>query len=344
LTGEISPGKRKDPREEGHSIVIGFWPRFFAKRSLPVVVLALLLASAASLCAQTVQTTQNVERAELLRATPGFPPAPVGSPAPVEGGYAAASPNDADLGQQQILKRVEEYKPFTLQIGAPIYYTSNAALVRRGEQDDVIFAPGVALMYVPQITRTFFAEFGVQEQIFEYADLDALNFQSLDVIAGLVYYLPQLHNLTLRARYDFNRLSDKDWNEFFTNHSIIMNAELPFSLGRAQQFSIGGRIDVSFAASPDAPQRNNYELYLGYLLSLTRSIVIDAVGRVVVHDYHLGDRVDVNEIIGLGASYRLTDWFAISALGNFAWNQSDHSVFDYKVGNVGGALALTLRF
>jgi hypothetical protein len=308
------------------------------------IAAACICVFAAKLGAQTVQTPQNVERAELLRTAPAFPPAPLGSPAPVEGGYAAASPNDADLGEQQILKRVEEYKPFTIQFGVPIYYTSNVALVRHGAQDDVIVAPALGLMYVPPITKTFFAELGVQEQVFEYGEFHELNFQSLDVIAGVVWYLPQFYNLTLRARYDFNRLTDEDWDEFFRNHSFVLGAELPFRYSRAQQFSLGVRADLSFSATPDEPQRNNYEVYIGYLLGLSRSFIIDAVARLVVYDYHKRDRTDVSEILSLGASYRLTDWWAISAIGSFAWNQSNHSVFDYEVGNIGGALAFTLRF
>jgi cytolysin (calcineurin-like family phosphatase) len=31
-----------------------------------------------------------------------------------------------------------------------------------------------------------------------------------DVIAGVIYYLPQGHNLVLRARYDYNRFTDTD--------------------------------------------------------------------------------------------------------------------------------------
>ena len=50
----------------------------------------------------------------------------------VDQDYAAASPNDTDLGEQAILKRVEKYEPFTLETGVPIYYTSNVALVDRG--------------------------------------------------------------------------------------------------------------------------------------------------------------------------------------------------------------------
>ena len=57
-----------------------------------------------------------------------------------------------------------------------------------------------------------------------------------------------------------------------------------------------------------------------------------------------GDRTDVNEILSLSANYRIRDWLTLSALSSFAWNQSNHSVFDYSVANVGGGVALTLKF
>jgi len=76
------------------------------------------------------------ERARLLGqgALPGPTVAP---PAEVQG-YAVASPNERDFGEQQILKRTEEYRPFTVSVYSPFYWTSNAALVGSGEQDDVL--------------------------------------------------------------------------------------------------------------------------------------------------------------------------------------------------------------
>ncbi len=177
--------------------------------------------------------TNQIDRAQLFRSN--APPVP-GSPeipASEDLGYAAHSENDADLGAQRILKRIEEYKAWTVQFGLPIYYTSNATLVRNGEQDDVVFAPSLAVTYQPRITKTLFAELSLQQQFFEYIRFGELNFTSFDVIAGLVFYLPQLHNLSLRARYDFNRLTDDSFNEFFTNHQVVFAAEMPFQFSRA---------------------------------------------------------------------------------------------------------------
>jgi hypothetical protein len=34
----------------------------------------------------------------------------------------------------------------------------------------------------------------------------------------------------------------------------------------------------------------------------------------------------------------------LSAVSTFAWNQSNHTVFDYSVANLGGSLAITFKF
>ncbi len=302
-----------------------------------------LLLAARSAFAQGADQSQN--RLDLLR-TPVNPTYSQGvAPSGEDQGYAASSPNDEDLGQQAILKRREQYKPFTILVGAPFYYTSNVALTRSGEQDDVIFAPVLNVIYQPRFTKTFYGEFALQHQVFLYDRFDEFNFNSFDAIAGLVYYLPQAHNLTLRARYDYNRLTDTNhYDEFFVDHSIFLSAELPFRFGRAQQLSVGLDTNLTFYAHPDGPQRNDFEAYVGYSVNLSRSFSIDTVGRLAVRDYYVGDRTDVSEILALSASYRFRDWLTASFISTFAWNQSNQDVFDYSVANVGGALSLSVKF
>lgn len=286
---------------------------------------------------------QAQDRAELLRAQaqPTYAPALAGE----EQGYAIATPSDKDLGEQQILKRAEEYKPFTVSFYSPFYYTTNVALVRSGEEDDVLVAPGITVLYQPHIVKTLYGEVGLVQQFFFYNDFTELDFASFDAIAGLVYYLPQVGNLTLRGRYDYNRLTDTDdFDEFFVDHSFVLNAELPFRIGRAQQLVAGIGTELSFWSNPDAPRRNDYSVYVGYSVFLSRSLSIDAAGRIAVREYHFGDRTDVSEILALSANYRVQDWLVLSFLSSFAWNQSDQSIFDYSVANVGGGVALTLKF
>lgn len=286
----------------------------------------------------------QIDRAQLFRAN--APPGPLVpaalSPEGLE--YAPHSENDEDLGTQRILQKIEEYKAWTVQLGLPIYYTSNVALVRNGEQSDAVFSPGVGVTYQPRITKTLYGEFSLQHQFFEYARFDEFDFTSFDAIAGVVYYLPQFHNLSLRARYDFNRLTDNNFDQFFTNHQLVIAAEMPFQFSRAHYLLVGGNVNISMEADPVHSQRNDYETYVAYALNLSRSFSVDAAVRIAVHDYRLDDRVDLNELLSFGANYRIADWLAIGAISSFAWSQSNHSVFDYNVANVGGALTVTVRF
>ncbi len=294
------------------------------------------------------QMAPDADRAQLSQnqvespvgATPGV------TPEGVEDGHAAASPNDADIGQQEILKRVTQYQPLTLSLGSPIFYTSNVALTRSGEKSDVVIAPVVGASYDPQITRTLYGHVGAWEQIFYYGKYTGFNFGSLDAQAGLNYFLPQFHNLILRGWYDFNRLTSDDrlGDEFFSNHALIFNAELPFRFSRAQQLSVGVDTNISVGADHQFPRRNDYEGYLGYSANLTPAFTINAVGRVVARDYHQNGRTDVSEIISATATYRLTDWLSVSAISSFAHSDSNQDVFDYNVGNVGGAVALQAKF
>jgi hypothetical protein len=292
--------------------------------------------------AQTVQ----VDRAALAREQAQAPFTP-NAPGPgAESGQAVASPNDPDLGVQEVLKRTEVYQPFSASIASPIYYTSNVALTNSGERGDLVTAPVAGVYYQPRITQTLYGFADVRQQFFYYNQYNDLDFGSMDVEAGLSYILPQFHNLALRGEYDFNRLTftDRVLDEFFTNHSLIFSAEVPFRFNRAQQLSVGGDVNVSIAADHQEPRRNDYEAYASYTLRLTRALSVNAVGRVVVRDYHQNDRTDVSEILAVNATYALTDWWSVSAISTFARSDSNQDVFDYSVANVGGAIALTVKF
>lgn len=309
--------------------------------AISVVCLAACVFAAPAGWSQTADQSQN--RADIMPGAPTTPFGPTAAGVNAQG-YAVASPNDKDLGEQQILRRREEYLPFNVSVSAPVFYTSNVALVRDGAEDDVLFSPGLSLTYQPLLTKTLYAELGVSQEFFVYDRFSELNFASFDAIVGLAYYVPQFNNLSLRVRYDYNRLTDNDFDEFFANHAIILSASMPFRINRAQQIAIGTDFEFSIGGQPDAPRRNDYSFYVGYSVNVSRSFSIDTSARLAIRDYHSGSRTDVSEIISVSANYRVRDWFILSFLSSFAWNQSDFDVFDYSVANVGAGAALTIRF
>jgi hypothetical protein len=306
----------------------------------PLLFLLLALASGHPVGAQNT----NADRARLLRSQSTITPPESVAATGVDQGYAAASPNDSDLGEQAILKRVEKYEPFTIETGVPIYYTSNVALVDHGRVSDVIVAPVIGITYAPRLQKTLYGEFGLRQQFFYYQDVSSFNFASFDALAGLVYFAPKLHNLTFRANLDYNRLTGTDtFDDFFSNVALGLSAELPIPIGRAQQISLGADANISLYATPDPPQRNDFGVYAGYAVNLSRNFSLNATGRVVVRPYDTGGRTDVSEIVALSANYRIGDWLTLSAISTFVANQSNHSVFDYEVYNIGGGVTLSWK-
>jgi hypothetical protein len=310
----------------------------------PLFCGVMLLLAVEKSGAQT--TSQAIDRAQLSQNQTQSPFLPGVSPNGVVDDHAVSSPNDSDLGVQEILKRNEEYMPFTASVGVPVYYTSNVALSNSGEQGDVITAPVAAIFYQPRITKTLYGLLDVRQQFFYYGTYHDFDFGSMDVEAGLSYVLPQFHNLILRGEYDFNRLtySDRVLDEFYQNNSIILNAEVPFQVCRAAQVSLGCDAAFSVAADHQSPRRNDYDVYAGYSVFLTRSFSLNGFGRVVVRNYHQNDRTDVSEILSATANWHLTNWWTVSAIGSFAHSDSNHDVYDYNVANVGGAVSLSVKF
>jgi hypothetical protein len=326
-------------------------PRLYRDLGVFVTTLCVLFfLSANEGSAQAVRPDQ----AQLTREQAPSPFAPTVPPGAVEGGPVVAGPSDADLGEQQILKRVEEYQPFTIAAGAPFYWTSNVALTRSGEQGDFVVAPAAAVFYEPRITSTLYGLIDVRQQLFYYDRFDSFDFGSFDVEVGFRYLVPQWHNLLLRIEYDYNRLTEKNsFAAFFQNHAFIINAEVPFRFGRAQTLTLGVDANISAAAEESgqppninaiSAQRSDYAVYLGYSAVITRSFFINAVGTLVVRQYYEGGRNDISEILALTANYRVNKYLTVSAVSTLAASQSNQSVFDYNVANLGGAVALSMKF
>src|SRR5207244_5835760 len=121
------------------------------------------------------------------------------------------------------------------------------------------------------------------------------------------------------------------FSAFFQNHGFILNAEVPFRLGRAQQLSFGVDVNISAAAEesnqPPPPnissisaRRNEYETYLAYSAILTRSFFINAVGRIVVRQDWEGGRDDVKEILALTEHSSINKLITVGDVSQFRLN------------------------
>lgn len=314
---------------------------------------SVLLISAASgfalllTCTVCISQTVSVDRAQTAQDQTGFSTDSSAESGFTSTGHAVSTPNDPDLGEQEILGRGEDrYQPFGLSVTAPVFYTSNAALTRFDPKGDVFFAPSASFTYQPRFSPNLYGDVAVQQQFFYYNRFGELDFGSFDARAGLVYLVPQLHNLAVRLAYDYNRLtvSDSLNEELFADQSVILTGEVPFRFSGGQQLSVGGGARVSVFGDPDPPRRDEFDLYLSYSIQATKALSFSALGRVVVREYVLSDRLDVSESFSTSVSYRVNKWASASIFTTVAANESNDKEFDYSVANLGGGLSLLIKF
>src|SRR3954454_614348 len=318
-------------------------PRFMPRRSIRSTFFAAIVLAGVVATGRGQGISRSVDRAQLLRNQQPTLREESGTNSETEG-VAPASPNDPDLGEQAILKRTDQYQPWSIVVSAPISYTSNVALVPTGEKSDTLFTPLFAVSYSPRFTQALYGNFSVSQQMFYYDRFTALNFGSFDAHAGVSYSIPQWHDLIFRGGYSYNRLTDTDFDEFFSSHSLVGGAELPFRIGRAQQISVGVDTSINLDSEPAPPGRNEYSAFFGYTAQVARNLTFNAVVRLAVRDYTDLDRTDVSEILAVSATYYLRPWLSLNVAATYAHNDSNRDVFDYDVGNGGGALSVNFRF
>ena len=140
----------------------------------------------------------------------------------------------------------------------------------------------------------------MRQQFFYYQDFTSFNFASFDAIAGLVYYVPKLHNLALRANIDYNRLTGTDnFDDFFSNLGLVLNAEVPFRIGRAQQISVRRDANISLYATRNRRGAMISASTWATRSTLSRNFSLNAADTLVVRPYDSGGRTDVSEILRL---------------------------------------------
>src|SRR6478672_9067997 len=127
-------------------------------------VLLLLIALVKVGSAQTIQLNIAQMSRDQVTTAPTAPITTTGA----DNTEVVSSPNDADLGEQQILRRTETYQPFVASVGVPFYWTSNVALTNSGEQSDFIVSPVAAIAYLPKINKDLSAYVSVRDQQFYY--------------------------------------------------------------------------------------------------------------------------------------------------------------------------------
>lgn len=300
----------------------------------------LLTAPAFGQSRSEISTDADVARRDMVGAITGqaFAPEP-GS------GYAPSSPADPDLGEQRLLIPDQRYKSISLFANVSEFYTSNAALTNGSEQGDWFTAMQFGASWVPRIAGSLYGEVTALQQLYRYADLTGLSFNSLDLGGGLIYVIRELGDLSVFARYNYNLLTNPTAdNSIFYQQTIRLGLQKPFVFSRAHSATLGFNADLNLDGWPDYALRNRFALLAGYQANLTRQLQANLFYAISYLPFIDIDRRDWNQILSAGLAWNLTPQFSINASVSASFNESNESFFEYSVLNTGAGLSALLKF
>lgn len=304
---------------------------------------AAALAAHAALLAEPPATPQ-VEQARQFRSA-ASPLDPRDHPASATGFSDPRGATTDDLGTQLILKRQEPAQPFSAfaEIGA--FVTNNVALVEAGAESDSFLVASAGASATRHLTNALRFHTGARASAYRYNKFPDLDFQSIDLSAGLAWSPEPLHGAELLLRYTFTDLTTAEpVRGFYHNHALLLGIHKSVPLSRTQAI-YGGAAAQWSCADPAPTGRDEYTGYAGYRAQLTRHLDADFFYRYGRHIYRSDHgRKEHNQTVSVTLRYTPEEWLSISASGFFGANRANRPGYDYDAGNVGVGLQFSLRF
>ncbi len=322
----------------GDSLIgVGNGPTTMKKRLSLFSPLILLALGATGALAQS-QVNTDVERSDMMTTLT----TQLAGPAT---GNIMESPGDADLGDQRVLVPDDRYKSFTLFSNVSEFYTTNAALTNGGEQSDWFTAMQFGAAWVPRITGNLFGEATALQQLFRYANLSGLSFNSLDLGAGLIYVVRELDDLSLFARYNYNLLTNASSDgSLFYQQIIRLGLNKPFVFSRAHSATVGLIADLNLDGWPGYALRNRFALLTGYQVNLTRLLQANLFYQIGYFPFAETARRDWNQLVSLGFTLNINPRFSINTSVSGGFNSSNDAFYTYSVLNTGVGVSANYKF
>jgi hypothetical protein len=256
---------------------------------------------------------------------------------------AVETPGDLDLGVQLIMKPKERDRPLRLFATLTEFYTNNAGLAKYDPESDTYLFAEIGARYETQLSETLHFEATVRQAIFRYGKLDGLDFESLNIGAGVGYKLPEFADVTLFTRYNYEHLTRDDFgNGFFSNQTLSFGAQKSWVYQEKSLFYVGYASIFGFA-KPVSAERAEHGVFGGAHVRLTERLDCDVYGRLAFFNFQSGQR-DFNQMIVPSLTYRFSPQCELNASFSFVLNDSNRSSFDYDALTVGGGLTFNLRF
>ena len=222
------------------------------------------------------------------------------------------------------------------------YYTTNAALTKTRREHDCYTESEIAIRYGDNIGSALTYQLLLSQALYRYDSLRFLEFESFNARAGLSYEADHLWNLTLFARYNFERSTEDDFEkEFLKRHTFTAGAEKTFSWDAVAAYF--GYSSVFGLTEPKSSQRNEHGMYLGVTWDISRALSADVYYRAAIFDYPDGRR-DLYQKATATLSLNVTKSIALNTSISFTNETSNRRSFGYEAWETGLGVEMRVRF
>lgn len=235
---------------------------------------------------------------------------------------------DPELGDINLVSRQPRPRMFTFSTSQSLNFSSNAFLVRDGEQSDLFWNGRAGVSFVPYATRNFTPRLTFDQSWFRYRDFGQLDFDSQSLQLDLKYDLNRNDTWFVNGSYALARLyaprssGDEFYRYGFLDASITHLLQLgpaPINLGIT-----GG----AYWRHGDPSLSDRVSGYLNLLVvsSICQTVQLSGFTRPEVqhytHDPSGSSRQDFNVTVGATLSWTPNEYLAFAATASYTGNFS----------------------
>lgn len=221
--------------------------------------------------------------------------------------HAPFSPADSDFGVQQVLGDTPHRAPVKFFINFDLQYTENAPTTLPALSDgSYLFSSLIGASWQPLIANGWFADIGATQELYDFDNGDALDFENMMPYIGVVKNIVDLDDTIFYARYEYQRITDGSISDSdYSAQRVRTGLQKMLYMTSRQQLAAGVSAAFDVDANPERLERKEYAVELTYTYLFTDALSATAKYRLAKWEFDDSGREDRNNVIGIELAYSL---------------------------------------
>lgn len=227
---------------------------------------------------------------------------------PTDSDYAPFSPADSDLGVQEILAAYTGRSPVILDFATAFYRTDNAPSGSPLTDEPAwLWLGRASASWRPRLAGGWFGDAGITEEILRFDDSGATDYENFVFRLGAFKVLPQLDDLLLFGRYEFQRLTTGSFRDGdYQAQRVRAGVQKTLYASPHHEFSLGLSGGLDFTAKPESLERDDLTVEAAYRWFIRDDLYLLTSWRTAAYDFHHFGRDDMAHGFGLELIWHFT--------------------------------------